>query len=39
MPIICVTKTSHIEDAIKATDVSLTAQEIRYLEAARKRNQ
>jgi diketogulonate reductase-like aldo/keto reductase len=29
-------KTSHIEDAIKATEVSLTAQEIRELETAAK---
>jgi len=34
VPIIGVTKTSHIEDAIKSTEVSLTAQEILDLETA-----
>lgn len=36
VPIIGVTKTSHIEDAIKAAEVSLTAQEIHDLETAAK---
>jgi aryl-alcohol dehydrogenase-like predicted oxidoreductase len=36
VPIIGVTKTSHIEDAIKAAEISLTEQEIRDLEAAAK---
>ncbi|QWU18009.1 Predicted oxidoreductase [Paenibacillus sophorae] len=36
VPIIGVTKTTHIEDAIKAAEVNLTAQEIRDLEAAAK---
>ncbi|MBE5102324.1 aldo/keto reductase [Priestia aryabhattai] len=36
VPIIGVTKTSHIEDAIKAAEVNLTAQEILDLEEAAK---
>ncbi|WP_174479821.1 aldo/keto reductase [Paenibacillus borealis] len=36
VPIIGVTKTSHIEDAIKAAEISLTEQEITDLEAAAK---
>lgn len=36
VPIIGVTKTSHIEDAIKAAEVNLTAQEILELEEAAK---
>lgn len=36
VPIIGVTKTSHIEDAIKAAEINLTEQEITDLEAAAK---
>jgi diketogulonate reductase-like aldo/keto reductase len=36
VPIIGVTKTSHVEDAIKAAEISLTQQEILDLEAGAK---
>ncbi|GIO15877.1 hypothetical protein J19TS2_54320 [Cohnella xylanilytica] len=36
VPIIGVTKTAHVEDAIKASEIRLTAQEILDLEAAAK---
>lgn len=37
VPIIGVTKTSHIEDAVKAAEISLSEQEILDLEAAAKK--